>query len=274
MLIGGRDAGALGLGTAQFAFRDDLTPEQSIASITAAVDQGVTLIDTALAYSRRNESGYAENLVRRALQGHGHKDDVLVATKGGHYRSGDTFPIDGRPEALRAHCESSLIALGAERIDLYQLHWIGQSVPLSDSVGALAELQSEGKIDHIGLSNIDESQLQEARAIVPIATVQNRLSVDHPDDLPLARLCASLGIGYLAYMPLGGYNKVPRRDDACVSVAHRHGVSWQQVALAWLLLQPNVIPLVGSSRPETMRDSLQSRTLCLLPEDVALLPHH
>jgi aryl-alcohol dehydrogenase-like predicted oxidoreductase len=271
--IGQYEAGALGLGTAHFAFRPDLTAEQSITVIHAAVDQGLRLIDTALAYTRRDEPAYAENLVRRALHRAGHKDDVLVATKGGHYRLDDSFPIDARPESLRAHCDSSLAALGVERIGLYQLHWPDPSVPLTDSVEALRDLQHEGKIDMIGLSNIDEQQLQQARTITPIATVQNKLSIDHSQDLPLAKLCRALHITYLAYMPLGGSRRTSSEEEnACRTVASRHRVSWQQVALAWLLLQPNVVPLVGSSRIESMADSLRAPYLQLTQQDLDLLP--
>lgn len=263
----------LGLGTAHFAFRADLDADRAIATIRAAVDQGVRLIDTALAYSRHGVPGYAETIVGRALTGSRAAGEVLVATKGGHYRSGEDFPVDGRPEVLRSHCDSSLTALGVERIGLYQLHWVDPSVPLSESVGALADLQGQGKIEMIGLSNVDRMQVEEARAVAAIATVQNRLSVDRPEDLRTAKLCATAGIAYLAYMPLGGASAAHAdRGAACATVAARHGVSWQQVALAWLLLQPNVIPIVGSSRTETLLDSLRARELTLLEEDLALLP--
>lgn len=273
MRIGDHEVGVLGLGTAHFAFRSDLDADRSIATIRSGLDQGVRLIDTALAYSRQDAPGYAEAIVGRALAGSTAAEEVLVATKGGHYRSGDDFPVDGRPEVLRSHCDASLAALGVERIGLYQLHWVDPSVPLRESVGALAELQRQGKIEMIGLSNVDGSQLEEARTVAAIACVQNRLSVDRPKDLPMARLCAAAGIAYLAYMPLGGSTTARAdRNTACAVVAARHGVSWQQVALAWLLLQPNVVPIVGSSRAETLLDSLQARELNLREEDLALLP--
>lgn len=273
MRIGRYEVGALGLGTAQFAFRADLNAEESVAAIRAAVDQGVRLIDTAPAYARKDESAYAETLVRRALTHNRNEREVLIATKGGHYRDGDTFPIDARPETLRAHCDASLNALGLEQIGLYQLHWVDPSVPLRESVEALRDLQHEGKIDLIGLSNIDEKQLQEARKVTSIATVQNKLSVHQPEDLPLVKLCAALDIVYLAYMPLGGSALArAKEENACTTAALRHNVSWQQVALAWLLLQPNVIPLVGSSRPASMIDSLRARNLRLTDHDLELLP--
>jgi aryl-alcohol dehydrogenase-like predicted oxidoreductase len=273
MRIGSHEVGVMGLGTAHFAFREDLDADRSIATIRSAVDSGVRLIDTALAYSRRDVPGYAEAIVGRALAGASAAGDVLVATKGGHYRSGEDFPVDGRPEALRSHCEASLTALGIERIGLYQLHWVDPAVPVSESVGALADLRREGKIEMIGLSNVDRTQLAEAQAVTAIASVQNRLSLDHPEDLPMAKLCAAADIAYLAYMPLGGSATARAGSSAaCIEVAERHGASWQQVALAWLLLQPNIIPIVGSSRAETLVDSLRAAGLGLLDEDLALLP--
>src|SRR6516165_3330730 len=174
MLIAGRQIEGIGLGTAQFAFRDG-TPEDSVATVHAALDAGVRLIDTALAYTRADAESYAEQVVARALRGIGH-DRPLVATKGGHWRDGDAFPVDGRPETLRAHCEISLRTLGAGRIDLYQLHHVDPAVPLADSAGALAELRADGKVAAVGLSNVTIAQLDEASAVTPVDAVQNRLS--------------------------------------------------------------------------------------------------
>jgi aryl-alcohol dehydrogenase-like predicted oxidoreductase len=137
--------GEVGLGTAQLAFKD-ITSEQAVATVHAALDAGVRLVDTALAYTRKGIESFAEEMVGRALATWPGRDDVLVATKGGHRRDGDEFPIDGRPAALRADCETSLRNLGVERIGLYRLHWVDPRVPLAESVGALRELQLAGKI--------------------------------------------------------------------------------------------------------------------------------
>ena len=169
MLIAGHAVDGIGLGTAQFAFRDG-TPEESVATVRAALDAGVTLIDTALAYTRAGVESYAEQVVACALRGVT-TGRPLVATKGGHWRRGDSFPVDGRPGTLRAHCEISLRTLEADRIDLYQLHHVDPRVPLSDSVGALGQLRQEGKIAAIGLSNVTVAQLDEALAVAPIAAV-------------------------------------------------------------------------------------------------------
>jgi aryl-alcohol dehydrogenase-like predicted oxidoreductase len=152
MLIAGRGIEGIGLGTAQFAFRDG-TPEDSVATVHAALDAGVMLIDTALAYTRAGIESYAEQVVARALRGLT-TGRPLIATKGGHWRRGDSFPVDGRPDTLRAQCEVSLCTLEADRIDLYQLHHVDPRVPLPDSVGALGQLRQEGKIAAIGLSNL------------------------------------------------------------------------------------------------------------------------
>jgi aryl-alcohol dehydrogenase-like predicted oxidoreductase len=253
MEIGHRLAGTIGLGTAQFAFKDE-SEARSIATVEAALDAGILLIDTALAYTRPGVESYAEGIVRSALAAR--KDDaVLVATKGGHWRDGDHFPIDGTAERLRAHCAISLRTLGVERIALYQLHHLDPLTPLEESVAALGELRDEGKIDMIGLSNATVAQVQAAREIAPISSVQNRLSVFDRADLDVAHWCAANGIAYLAYMPLGG----PERTASLSrleAIAARRAVSWQQVAIAWLRThEPGILPLVGASRPESIRDS-------------------
>jgi pyridoxine 4-dehydrogenase len=147
-----------------------------------AAHTGPMLIDTALAYTRAGIESYAEQAVARALRGLT-TGRPLIATKGGHWRRGDSFPVDGRPDTLRAQCEVSLRTLEADRIDLYQLHHVDPQVPLSDSVGALGQLQQEGKIAAIGLSNVTVAQLDEALAVAPIVTVQHRLSCTDPEDL-------------------------------------------------------------------------------------------
>jgi aryl-alcohol dehydrogenase-like predicted oxidoreductase len=252
MLIAGRGIEGIGLGTAQFAFRDG-TAEDSVATVHAALDAGVMLIDTALAYTRAGIESYAEQIVTRALRGLT-TGRPLIATKGGHWRRGDSFPVDGRPDTLRAQCEASLRTLEADRIDLYQLHHVDPQVPLSDSVGALGQLRQEGKIAAIGLSNVTVAQLEEALAVAPIDTVQNRLSYSDPGDLPTALACAERDIAYLAYSPFGGpAGPIPH---AVLAVARRRDVSAHRVLLAWLRQQsPNIVPLAGASRPASIRDS-------------------
>jgi pyridoxine 4-dehydrogenase len=252
MLIAGRRVDGIGLGTAQFAFQEgDL--EASLATVRAALEAGVRLVDTALAYTREGAESYSEYIVARALsQVTGERP--VVATKGGHWREGSRFPVDGRPETLRRHCEISLRTLESDRIDLYQLHHVDPSVPLSESVDALEQLRREGKIAAIGLSNVTGAQLEQALAIAPISTVQNPLSYGNPGDIATALACAQRDVGYLAYkafdVPSGPLREAANR------VARRHGVSVQRILLAWLREQsPNIIPLVGASRPASIRDS-------------------
>ena len=252
MLIAGRRIDDIGLGTAQFAFRDG-TAEDSMATVHAALDADVRLIDTALAYTRAGVESYAEQVVARALRGIA-SDRPLIATKGGHWRDGGRFPVDGRPATLRAHCEISLRTLEVDRIDLYQLHHVDPDVPLMDSVGALEQLRLDGKIAAIGLSNVTAAQLDAALATAPIAAVQNRLSYSDPADLPTALACAERGVAYLAYSPFGGPSGTP--PEAALTVAKRRGVSVQRVVLAWLRQEsPNIMPLVGASLPASIRDS-------------------
>jgi aryl-alcohol dehydrogenase-like predicted oxidoreductase len=256
--------GRIGLGTAQLAFKD-VPVAQAVATIHAALDSGIDLVDTALAYTRPGVESFAETVVAKALRG---RADVLVATKGGHRRAGDQFPIDGRPAALRADCAVSLRTLGVEALDLYQLHHVDPDVPLVESVGALEELRTAGKIRRIGLSNVDTAQIEEARTVAPIASVQNRLSIGERADLPTVEYCARHGIAYLAYMPLHGVGNAA----AVQAVAGRHGVSPQRVRLAWVLAQaPNVMALVGSSRPVTIEDSAAAAGMPLDDEDLRRL---
>lgn len=263
-MIGARRVAGIGLGTAPLAFGDG-TAQDAAATVRAALDAGVGLIDTALAYTRPGIESYAEQVVAYALR------DItgerpLVATKGGHWRDGDHFPVDGRPAALRAHCDISLRTLGVDRIDLYFLHHVDPAVPLADSVGTLEQLRREGRIAAVGLSNVTVAQLDEALAVAPVDAVQNRLSYADPADLPTAQACARRGLAYLAYAPLTAPSGPPLQ--AVLHVARRRQASVQRVMLAWLREQaPNIVPLVGASRPASVRDSAD--LLALTPDDLS-----
>ena len=264
--IGGRRVAGIGLGTAPLAFRD-ITAAEGAATVRAALEAGVGLIDTALAYTRPGVESYAEQVVASALRGAA-GERPLIATKGGHWRDGDRFPVDGRPGTLRAHCDASLRTLQVERIDLYFLHHVDPAVPLLDSVGALEGLRQEGKIAAIGLSNVTTAQLDEARAAAPVEAVQNRLSYADPADLPTALACARDGIPYLAYAPLTRPSGPPL--EAALTVARRRHASVQRVMLAWLRAQaPGIVPLVGASRPASILDSAD--LLDLTGDDLAAL---
>lgn len=276
--LGDRKVGAIGLGAMPMSLEGRPDRARALATIHAALAAGVTLIDTADAYSTGgNDTGHNERLVAEALRTwSGDRDDVVVATKGGHVRPGDgTWQVDGRPEHLRAACEASLRSLGVEAIGLYQFHRPDPSVPFAESIGALAELLAAGKIRMAGLSNVSISQIDEARTIVPVVSVQNQFSPAFRSSAAELAYCGGLGITFLAWSPLGGMGpaaELGTRHRAFAQVAERHDVSPHQVALAWVLAQgDHVIPIPGSSRPETIRDSAAGADLALTPDDLALL---
>jgi aryl-alcohol dehydrogenase-like predicted oxidoreductase len=252
---------------------------QSIRTIHAALDAGVTLVDTADAYCvNLGETGHNERLIAKALASwSGDPDTVLVATKGGHYRPGDgSWQLDGRPEHLREACDASLKALGVDAIGLYQFHRPDPAVAYEDSVGAVKELQDEGKVQLTGISNADVDQIRlSMRILNDLASVQNEYSPRFRTSEDELRLCAEHGIAFLPWSPLGGIGsagKLGARHREFDEVARAHGVSAQQIALAWELAKaPVVIPIPGSSRPETILDSLQAVDLRLSEAELARL---
>jgi aryl-alcohol dehydrogenase-like predicted oxidoreductase len=265
--LGDTDVFPIGLGAMPMSLPGRPSEDQSIRTIHAALDAGCNLIDTADAYAKdEDDVGHNERLVAKALGGR--RDDVIVATKGGHTRPGGSWKIDGSRRHLREACEASLRALHTDRIDLYQLHRPDPTVPYAESVGALKELQEEGKVRWVGLSNADIGQLEEALGIVEVVSVQNQLSLGYTG--PLVRgevqLATERDIAFLPWSPLGGIGSADSAGgvDPVSDAAARHGVSPQRVALAWLLsLSPRVIPIPGASRPETITDSLQAAELGL-----------
>jgi aryl-alcohol dehydrogenase-like predicted oxidoreductase len=267
------DVFPIGLGGMPMSLEGRPEEAQSIRTIHAALDAGVNLIDTADAYAKdHTDIGHNERLIAKALRGR--RDGVLVATKGGHLRDGQDWPLDGSPEHLKAACEASLKALETDRIDLYQYHRPDPNVPYAESIGALKELQDEGKIRWIGVSNADTDQIEEARSIAELVSVQNQLSLEYPSPVTKGEvaLCEQHGIAFLPWSPLGG---IANASDAAGShnpvkdAAQAHGVSPQQVALAWLLaLSPVMIPIPGASRPETIIDSLKAVDLELSQEEL------
>jgi aryl-alcohol dehydrogenase-like predicted oxidoreductase len=262
----------IGLGAMPMALAGRPPEEQSIRAIHAALDAGINLIDTADAYCRtEDEVGHNERLIAKALQGR--YDDVIVATKAGHIRPGGAWELDGRPEHLRGACEASLKALGTDRIDLYQFHRPDPNVPYAESVGAFKELQDEGKVRWIGLSNCNLEQLEEALAIAEIVSVQNQLSLGYTGPLAKGEVdaCTERELAFLPWSPLGGIGKADRTGqvDPVRDAAEHHGVSPQQIALAWLLsLGPTVIPIPGASRPESIADSARAAELELTQDEL------
>jgi len=272
--LGDAEVFPIGLGGMPMSLSSRPAEEQSIRTIHAALDAGVDFIDTADAYSADDSDfGHNERLIAKALEGR--REGVVIATKGGHTRTSDGgWEKDGSPEYLKRACEASLKALGTDRIDLYQYHRPDPNVPYAESIGALKELQDEGKIRWVGISNADTEQIEEARSIVEIVSVQNQLSLEFgsPIDRGEVELCERHGIAFLPWSPLGGISKAAEAagaHDPVKEAAEAHGVSPQQVALAWLLsLSPVVIPIPGASRPESIADSARAADLALSHEEL------
>jgi aryl-alcohol dehydrogenase-like predicted oxidoreductase len=257
---------------------DPVDEGQALRTIHAALDGGARLIDTAVNYCMKaSEMGRSEALAAKALATwSGDADAVLVVCKGGN-RHTDDFPWvhDGSRENLRWSCETSLRALGVDVIGLYMLHAPDPKVPLAESIGALAELQAEGKIRYVGASNLGRRQLAEARQLVDIVAVENQLSPWHRAALPLAHVCAADGIAFLSWSPLGGQSKAAHLGETrpvFAKIGDAHGVSPQRVALAWALAQaPNIIPIPSARRPETTLDSLGAIDLRLADDELAMI---
>jgi aryl-alcohol dehydrogenase-like predicted oxidoreductase len=271
--LDGTDIFPIGLGGMPMSIAGRPPEERSVRAVQAAVDAGVNLIDTADAYCLdESDFGHNERLIAGALNGR--RDDVIIATKGGHTRPGGDWDLDGSPEYLRAACEASLRALGTDRIDLYQYHRPDPKVPYAESIGALKELQDEGKVRWIGISNASVAQIEEACSIADIAAVQNQLSLEFRSPIEKGEVaeCERRGIAFLPWSPLGGIPNAAEAasgHSAVTAAAEAHGVSPQQVALAWLLsLSPVVVPIPGASRPESIEDSVKAAELELTPEEL------
>jgi len=273
--LGNRTVSAIGLGGMPMSVEGMGDEAQSIRTIHAALDAGVTLIDTADAYAPDEHTvGHNERLIAKALSTYGGDvSDVLVATKGGHTRTADGgWGRDGRPEYLRQACEASLKALGVDAIGLYQYHRPDPAVPYAESIGALEDLRSEGKIRLVGISNATVDQIREAEGITPLASVQNQFSPEFRSSEGELEYCAQQGIAFLPWSPLGGIGKAGKLSGPFAEVAEARGVSPQQVCLAWMLAKaPVVLPIPGASRPQSITDSAAAADLELTAEELARL---
>ena len=271
--IGDRQVSCIGLGAMPLSLRP-LPLSDAVRVIHAAFDAGITIVDTADCYGADDAHvGHNEKLVRRALgEWCGDAASVLVATKGGLEHPGKGWSRNGRPEYLRRACERSLNALGVESIALYQLYAPDPTVPWAETVGALLRLREEGKIGAVGLCHVSRTEIDEARAIVPIAAVQNRLN---PHDLTslsagIVQACLERGIAFLACAPVGGLRQQETVGQSAVlrAVGAAHDATPFEVALAWALGKaPNVIPIPGASRVESVRSSARATRLELTDDD-------
>lgn len=275
--IGDTTVSAIGLGGMPLSIPGRPDRDRALATIRAALDAGVTLIDTADSYTTEEDGpGHNELLIAEALRGRG--DEVLVATKGGHiFREGRPWDVDGDPRYLKRAAKQSLKRLGGEAIGLYQFHRPDPSVPYEDSIGALVELLEEGDIRMAGISNATIDQIDMARSMLGerLVSVQNQFSPGFRSSEGELDHSAELDLAFLPWSPLGGIGRaadVGTDHSEFSLVAGELGVSAQQVTLAWeLALQHTVIPIPGASRPESIRDSALAAELVLTAEQLQRL---
>ena len=237
-------------------------PEEAKRLLRRVVDIGVNLIDTADSYGPE----VSENLIAEAL--HPYPDGLVIATKGGMRRTGPgEWPLDARPERLKQCCADSLRRLRLERIDLYQLHAPDPKVPFEDSVGALKELQDEGKIRYVGISNVSLEQLEQARVLVDVVTVQNRYNLTDRSSENVLDACDQAGIGFIPWFPLA-VGSLAEAGGALEEVAHAHDATPAQVALAWLLARsPVMLPIPGTGSIEHLEENVEAVELTLTHEE-------
>ncbi|MGN9909844.1 aldo/keto reductase [Phytohabitans sp. LJ34] len=235
--------------------------EEAKATLRRAVELGVTFIDTADSYGPH----VSEELIREAL--HPYPEDLVIATKGGLVRRGrGPWPADGRPEHLVAACEGSLRRLGLEQIPLYQHHRPDPQVPYEDSIGALVQLKEQGKIRHIGVSNVTEEQLRTAQALTPVVSVQNRYNVDDRRSESLVDLCEQESMVFLPWAPIQDLDGNP----AITTLAERYDATPRQIVLAWLLARsPAILPIPGTGTVSHLDDNVAAVAIKLTPAEAA-----
>jgi len=239
-------------------------PEEAKRLLRRVVEAGVDLIDTADSYGPE----VSENLIAEAL--HPYPERLVIATKGGLRRTGPSqWPRDARPERLKECCEGSLRRLKLDRIDLYQLHSPDNRVPLEESMGALKELQDEGKIGHVGVSNVSAEQLERARAVVEVVSVQNRYNLEDRRSDDLLDACEAANIGFIPWFPLAT-GRLAEPGGPLDRIARAHEATPAQIALAWLLARsPVMLPIPGTSSIAHFEENLAAAEVDLSPDEVA-----
>ena len=270
----GKQVMPIGLGAMPLSL--DTRPDEATAIevIKAFIDGGGDFIDTANVYCiDDNDIGHNEKLIHKALEKLGKLDKVIVATKGGLTRPKGRWDTNGSPEWLRKSCEKSLKDLNTESIFLYQLHAPDSNVPLTESVGELSRLKEEGKIRHIGLSNVNTREILTAQTVAPILSVQNRCNVLEKKSFKtgVVDLCEKEGIVFIPHSPVGGHfdHKKLASNKSLTSIADKHKVSVYQIALAWLLHKgSHILPIPGASKVSSITDSLKAVNVRLDQEDM------
>ncbi|HKA85041.1 MAG TPA: aldo/keto reductase [Acidimicrobiales bacterium] len=239
--------------------------DEAVRVLRRAVELGVDFIDTADSYG----PDVSEELIAEALAPY--PDGLVIATKGGLVRPGpNNWKPDGRPKHLREACEGSLARLGLEQIPVYQFHRVDPKVPLEDSVGELVALRDEGKIRHIGLSNVDPDEIERASALTPIVSVQNRYNPSDRASDAVVELAEAQGFAFIPWAPVGGYQ--PGGGGGLAAVARRRGVSPVQVAIAWQLARsPQMVPIPGTSSVAHLEENVAAAAIELSDDDLATL---
>ena len=270
----------LGFGGVPLSFGERPSASEAAEVLQHALNCGINFIDTANAYCRdASEVGHNERLIAASLKSLSKQDrhSVKIFTKGGYTRPGGAWVPDGRPAHIRSACEHSLLALGAEQIDLYQHHTPDPAVPVADTIGEFARLKEEGKVLHIGVSNYSVEQIDAAREVVEVQSVQNEYSPRHREPEADGTLAGSSAreMAFIPWSPLGGLGGSRTLGDGLLAlevVAAAHGVSVHRVALAWLLSKgANVFPIPGASRKVTLEDSAKAAELVLEPDQIERL---
>jgi aryl-alcohol dehydrogenase-like predicted oxidoreductase len=276
--IGDVQVGEIGLGAMAMSRPGRLSEDESVGAIHAALEAGVTLIDTSPSYhDTPEERGHNESLVAKAVRDRPPGSEVpLVATKVGHVRqAGGVIAVDGRPDHIRQSARESAARLGVDTIDLLQLHRPDPKVPYAESVGELGNLVTDGLVRAVGISNVGLTEVRVATDVLGghLVSVQNRFSPSHRDSQAVLLLCTELGLAFLAWSPLGGKGSTEVREDpGFTAVAEAHGVTPHRVCLAWeLRLSPVFIPIPGITRPERAVDCAAASELVLTDDDMALL---
>ena len=253
----------LGFGALRILGRGGLGPPRdrarALGVVRRAVELGVTLIDTADSYG----PGVSEELIAEAL--HPYPAGLVIATKGGFIRPGGTWIARGRPAHLREALEGSLRRLRVERIDLYQLHTVDRNVPIEESVGTIAEMQAQGKIRHIGVSNVSVEELRRAQSVARIVSVQNEFSLAERESDDVLDVCAQEGLVFLPWAPLAGARRGAKALTAALhNLAAAHRATPAQISLAWLLRRsPAVLPIPGTGSPEHLEENVGAAGLRL-----------
>lgn len=266
----------IGFGTMSLGINPDVRPSRTraIELLRTTVDMGYQLFDTADSYcADANEMGYAEQLIREA--GLTQLKDIIIATKGGYERPNGKWARRADPEYLKFACNRSLKNLGIEQIQLYFLHAPDHDIPFEDSVGAIAELKREGKLDRVGISNVTLEQIKQAEQIVKIDAIQNPISIAIGYEEAMLKYCEEKQITWLAYAPIGGYkNAAWLAEDFPIlhDMAKKYDASPYQIALAWLLaLSPVLYPIPGSRDIDHIQDNLNASKIELSQVDRELL---